>query len=199
MTTASSVPMPATVRLALHFDAAALLTDVDALDDACWLPHFNTAYYSGDWSGVPLRAVGGRSDRLFTDPADRSPVADSPVLGRCPALRAALERLECATTSARLLRLGAGARVREHDDNRLGYEDGEVRLHIPLRTGPGAEFILDGREVHMAPGECWYVNVNRPHRVANTGPDARVHLVVDCVINAWLDAMLTFEARGTPI
>jgi hypothetical protein len=89
--------------------------------------------------------------------------------------------------SARLLRLGPGASVREHRDYRLGYEDGEVRLHIPVVTGPGAEFHLSGEPVEMAAGECWYVNVNQPHRVANSGAGSRVHLVVDHVVDGWVD------------
>jgi quercetin dioxygenase-like cupin family protein len=39
----------------------------------------------------------------------------------------------------------------------------------------------------MAAGECWYVNVNEPHRVANAGSTPRIHLVVDRVVDEWVD------------
>jgi hypothetical protein len=41
----------------------------------------------------------------------------------------------------------------------------------------------------MAEGECWYLNVNQPHRVENRGSADRVHLVLDCVVDEWLRAL----------
>lgn len=179
--------VPDRLRLPLRFDADALAADAAALPAEAWLPHFNTAYYSGDWSGVPLRSVGGRADRLYPDPAAVEPYADTSRLASCPAITAALSVMRPGVLSARLLRLGPGASVREHRDYRLGYADGEVRLHIPVVTGPEAEFHLDGEPIAMAAGECWYVDVNRPHRVANAGSTPRIHLVVDHVVDAWVD------------
>jgi hypothetical protein len=42
----------------------------------------------------------------------------------------------------------------------------------------------------MAAGEAWYLDLNLPHSVTNHGPTDRVNLVVDCVVNDWLDALL---------
>jgi hypothetical protein len=153
-----------------------------------WLPHFNTALYEGDWSGVSLRAVGGRVKQLYPDPAATEPYADTEVLARCPNIRQAVARLDCDKNAVRLLRLGPGAHVGEHRDYRLGYADGEVRLHVPVSTSVGAEFVLDGSPIDMQPGDCWYVDVNRPHRIANHGTFPRIHLVVDCMINDWVEA-----------
>jgi hypothetical protein len=38
----------------------------------------------------------------------------------------------------------------------------------------------------MEAGECWYVNVDLPHRVNNRGTTERIHLVIDCVVDEWL-------------
>jgi hypothetical protein len=38
----------------------------------------------------------------------------------------------------------------------------------------------------MAPGECWYLRLSDPHRVANRGETDRVHLLIDCRVNDWL-------------
>lgn len=181
---------PDQVRLPLRFDMAALAADALALDPSAWLPHFNTAYYQGDWSGAAMRSVGGRADTIYPDPASTEPWLDTPLLARCPAIAAALDRLECDKTAVRLLRLGPGARVREHRDHALGYEDGECRLHVPVVHGPGAQFVLAGLPVVMGDGECWYVNVNKPHFVANSGNSARIHLVVDVVVNDWFTSAL---------
>jgi hypothetical protein len=181
------VEVPDRLRLPVPVDAAALVADADGLPEDAWVPHFNTSYYTGDWSGVPLRIVGGRADRLFPEPGLNAPASDTPVLARCPGVVALLAAMPCETTSVRFLRLGPGAAVREHRDNRLGYEDGEVRLHVPVTTGPDNEFLLNGTRIEMSAGECWYVNVNHPHAVANRGGSARVHLVLDCLVNPWLD------------
>src|SRR5690348_8966748 len=81
-----AMTIPDRVRLPITFDAELLALDVASLATEDWLPHFNTSYYQGDWSGVPLRSVGGRSDRLYPDPAASEPYGDTAVLGRCPNL-----------------------------------------------------------------------------------------------------------------
>ncbi len=125
------------IRLPLSFDPAPLQGDIAALPDDDWVPHFNTSYYTGDWSGVALRSVGGAARALYPDPNPDGVWEDTEILGYCPALAAAVAAFECEKTSVRLLRLGPGASVREHTDYNLGYEDGEVRFHVPVLTNPG--------------------------------------------------------------
>jgi aspartyl/asparaginyl beta-hydroxylase (cupin superfamily) len=106
-----------------------------------------------------------------------------------------LRAFECQLLAVRLLRLKAGSRIKEHTDLNLGYEDGEIRLHIPIHTNPGVEFYLSGRRIILAEGECWYVNTSLPHRVANTGERDRIHLVIDCVVNDWVRAIFADPAQ----
>lgn len=186
------MPVPDRLLLPVDVDTAVLVADVDGLPEDAWVPHFNTGVYEGDWSGVPLRIVGGRAEWLFADPTvpPGTPASDTVHLQRCPGVRALLDQLRCETTSVRFLRLGPGALVREHRDDRLGYEDGEARLHVPVHTGPDVEFVLAGRPIAMNRGQCWYVDVREPHSVANRGSTPRVHLVVDCIVNEWLDRVM---------
>ena len=178
------------VVLALRFDPGPLQDDVAALLDEDWIPHFNTSYYQGDWSGVALRSVGGVAHQLYPDPNPKGSYEDTEILARCPALGAAIAGFECEKLSVRLLRLGPGASVREHSDYKLGYEDGEVRIHVPVETNPAAVFELEGRRIEMRPGESWYLDLNLRHRVANDGAEPRIHLVIDCVVNDWLTRTL---------
>lgn len=177
---------PPSVRLPLQCDPEALQADVDGLAPADWIPHFNTRYYEGDWSGAALRAVGGVADRLYPDPTAGDRFADTPVLARCPNTRAALAAFRCPLLAVRFLRLGPGSRIREHTDYNLSVDDGEVRIHVPVTTNPGVEFHLDGAPIEMVPGEAWYLDLNLRHAVVNAGPVPRVHLVVDCVVDGWL-------------
>jgi hypothetical protein len=178
------------VRLPLAFDPAPLQADLDRLEDDEWVAHFNTAIYEGDWSGIALRSVGGKPAQLYPDPMAQGAFADTEVLVRCPALAAAVAHFECDLLAVRLLRLGPGARIGEHRDYRLGHADGEIRIHVPVTDSPDVEFLVDGDPVEMGAGEAWYLDLNLPHSVTNHGGDARVNLVVDCVVNPWLDRML---------
>ena len=183
--------MPASARLPWPFDARLLQADVAALAPEDWVPHFNTGYYEGDWSGAALRSVGGQVGRLYPDPTATTDFADTPLLARCPGARAALEQFHCPLLAVRYLRLGPGGRIREHRDLNLGYEDGEVRIHVPATTDPAVEFLLDGRRVEMGEGEAWYLDLNLPHAVVNASSTPRIHLVIDCVVDDWLAAIMT--------
>ena len=185
------VPARASTRLPWRFDAASLLADVEGLAAEDWVPHFNTACYEGDWSGAALRSVGGQAGRLYPDPTASTAYDDTPLMTRCPNTVNALASFRCPLLAARFLRLGPGSRVREHSDLNLGFEDGEVRIHVPVTSGPGVEFLLDGRRVEMAEGEAWYLNLNLRHSVVNSGQTPRVHLVIDCVVDGWLHSVLS--------
>lgn len=187
--------MLSALRLPLTFDAAALRADLGGLAADDWVPHFNTFTYEGDWSGVALRSVGGIAKQLYPDPTAEAEFADTAYLDRCPAARGALAQFDCPLLSARFLRLAPGATIREHRDLNLGYEDGEIRVHVPVQTNPEVEFLLEGRRLEMREGEAWYLDLNRRHAVANRGQTERTHLVVDCVVNPWVSSLLE---RGEP-
>jgi hypothetical protein len=160
-----------------------------------WVPHFNKACYEGDWSAAPLRSIGGAAGQIYPDPTARN-FAGTPILDRCHYFQQVLDSFRCDLLSARLLRLEAGSKIREHSDLNLAYEDGEIRVHIPVQTSPQVEFYLDGRRIVMGEGECWYVNTSLRHRVHNRGPIDRIHLVVDCVVNGWMGRFFETDSDG---
>lgn len=181
--------MKTAAKLPFSFDAVELKADLDQIEPAEWLTHFNTDYFEGTWTGVALRAVEGKTQTLHPDPAAQA-YADTSVMPRCPYLAAALGMLQCPLKSVRLLKLTAGSSIREHRDHDLGWEAGEIRLHVPIVTNPEVEFILNGQRVVMQEGECWYLDLSRPHRVENRSCVDRVHLVIDCLLNEWLREMI---------
>jgi hypothetical protein len=185
---------PKAAQLTLHFDAAGLQADLATLGGGEWTAHFNTQYFTGDWSGVALRSAESSPNNIYAD-ANHGEFADTSVLQQCPHLRAVVETFQCPLRSVRLLRLTAGSIIREHRDFDLGYEAGEVRIHVPVITNPSVEFYLDNRRIVMAEGECWYLDLNLPHRVHNLGNTDRVHLVIDCQLNDWLRDLI---AQGRP-
>jgi hypothetical protein len=178
------------LRLPLEFDVAAMASDVATLPDSSWVDHFNTAIFEGRWCGVALRSVGGRPAQLYPDPTATADFADTEILAGCPNLRDAVAQLRCPLTAVRLLALDPGASIKEHRDYCLGYDDGEVRLHIPILTNSDVEFVLAGEPVTLGVGECWYLDLNLPHRAANRSRQRRVHLVADCVVDDWLEKVI---------
>lgn len=183
------------LRLPLCFDLAALQADVAAFQSSEWIAHFNQHYYEGEWSGIALRAVAGADVALFPNPDATTDFVDTPALVRAPAVKAVLDALACETTSVRFLKLGAGATIRRHRDYDLGLEDGEIRLHLPIRTNPDVEFLLDDQRVDLREGELWYLNFNLYHSVHNRSEVDRIHLVIDCIVNPWLQTVFA-EAGG---
>jgi hypothetical protein len=176
------------IQLPLNFDPAPLKTDLELIAAGEWTPHFNTDYFEGEWSVAPLRSIGGAINQIYPDPTKGDQFADTELLARCPNIRSVLSEFRCPLLSARLLKLAAGSVIREHKDYNLGYENGEIRLHLPVQTHPAVEFHLAGERIVMNEGECWYLNFNLPHRVANPSPADRIHLVIDCVLDDWLRA-----------
>lgn len=174
-----------TLRLPFSFDVESVKEELRNFEPVDWTPHFNTNYYEGDWSGIALRAAANAHVELYPDPTAEQYV-DTATLGLCPSVNNILSEFKCETESVRFLRLGPGAKIREHRDYKLSIEDGVARVHIPVRTTDEVEFFLDGKRVEMKEGEAWYLNFNLPHHVTNNSGEARVHLVVDCIANDWL-------------
>jgi hypothetical protein len=177
--------MISTLKFPFGFDAAKLKSDLDKFAENDWTPHFNTQYYEGDWSGIALRAAKDAHVQLYPDPMATA-YEDTENLKRCSYIPEVLSAFQCELEAARFLRLTAGSVIREHRDHKLAFEDGFVRVHIPVRTNAQVEFFLDGVSVPMNEGEAWYLNFNLRHSVANRSAEDRVHLVVDCVLNDWL-------------
>lgn len=151
-----------------------------------WLPHFNTEQYDGEWTVLALRSPAGDPNQIVPEERGNQTFSDTPVMEKCPAIRQVLKELHCPVMAVRLMNVKAGAVIKEHRDLDLAFENGEARLHFPVFTNAAVAFIVNDRQVRMQEGDCWYVNVNLPHKVANHGDSDRIHLVVDCLVNDWL-------------
>ena len=180
----------AAFQFPFHFDPTRLKAELENIQPEEWTPHFNTNIYEGEWSGVALRSIAGRTLQLYPDPTATGSFTNTELLERCPYYQQVLASFQCPLTSVRLLKLKARSNILEHRDYKLGFEDGEMRLHIPVVTNPAVAFFLNGERVPMQAGETWYVNVNLPHRVDNASDTDRIHLVMDCVVNEWLAGFL---------
>ncbi len=170
------------------FDLRHLQEDLRKLQAANWITHFNTNAYERGWSCLPLRAVGGNMDSII--PVENGNFQDTAHLNACRYFREVIDTFACDKASIRLMSLAPGCTIREHRDPKTSTDDGITRLHIPIQTKPDVVFRIDGESVHFSAANTWYLNASCLHSVINPGTEARVHLMLDCINNAWLDNVL---------
>lgn len=179
---------PDRLLLPLAFDPAQLAADMAAISAGSWIAHFVKQNYDGDWSVIPLRGSAGARhpvQMIYSDPTCPA-YADTPLLAAAPYLRDVLSRFACPLQAVRLMRLSPGSLIKEHRDHDLAFEDGTVRIHIPVTTNDGVDFRLNGSRCVMPAGSAWYLRLSDPHSVANRGDSDRVHLVIDATVNDWV-------------
>lgn len=182
------------IRFPLFFDTDRLKEDVNKIIHENWTAHYNTKDYSGKWTSIALMSENGKSDQIYASPNATEKLMPTEILDSCTYFKEILDGFPFEKTAVRLLQLAVGAEVKPHTDNCLGYEDGCFRLHIPIITNSEVEFILDGNRLIMNEGECWYIDANFTHSVANRGTKDRIHLVIDGLRNEWTDALFFKEA-----
>lgn len=185
------------IKLPFTFDFEKMQIEVEKLLTKNWINHYNNNDYSGEWNAIALLSQGGQSANITAFNLGTEKVIYTEVMDSCNYLKEIIDSFLFEKTTVRLLRLAAGAIIKPHTDNELGYEDGCFRIHIPVITNPEVEFILDNQRVIMNEGECWYINANFTHSVANKGKEDRIHLVIDGIRNEWTDALFFKEANAS--
>ena len=176
--------------------------------------HYSSYNRGRSWTALALRGYGGRVD-FIEKPAEMSKrwkaandeklfwtLEDTPLRY---ALREQAEPLIAAIPGKkhriRLMALapGGGELTRHADitDPDAGVARGMLlRIHIPLVTNDSVRFrqwLLDGRQkdAHMGVGECWFLDVRKPHTARNDGGCERIHLVMDVESCAELLELMT--------
>jgi hypothetical protein len=188
---------PDRLRLPLEFDPARLAAGMASFGRAEWIEHFVKQNYDGDWDVIALRGPANARhpvQMIYSDPACTD-FADTPMLDACPAFREVLAAFACPLHAVRLMRLTPGSVIKEHRDHDLSFEQGMVRIHIPVVTNEGVDFRLNGARCVMPAGSAWYLRLSDPHSVANRGAADRVHLVLDAAVNPWVEALFERAAR----
>jgi hypothetical protein len=186
--------------LPFTFDADLLARDLNGLSAVGWTEHFVRQNYDGDWSVIPLRGKAGATHpvmMIYSDPTCTD-FADTPMLAACPYFRQVLDTFQTPLLAVRLMRLTPGSVIKEHNDMDLSFEDGTVRIHVPVVTNAGVEFYLNRSRVVLDAGSAWYLRLSDPHSVVNGGSSDRVHMVIDAEVNRWVADILTTatEARN---
>jgi aspartyl/asparaginyl beta-hydroxylase (cupin superfamily) len=179
------------IQLPFLFDTQKLQSDVKNLMEVEWINHFVTQNYHGNWSAIPLTARQGVThpiQMVAAIPGDFNFVPTQ-FLDSCPYIQSVLENFKTDINSVRLMKLTPNSEIKEHRDYDL--DEREVRIHIPVFTNDKVSFFVNGIDVKMKEGECWYLRLSDPHRVLNEGETDRIHLVMDLKVNDWLRGILS--------
>jgi hypothetical protein len=192
LTTDANTQYKDRIKLPLNFDVSKMLAEYEALK----LKSFE--YYNV----LPLRAPAHLVDTTLPFPPPASDYADgswtewmdTPELKQSPYLASVINsfREHTDVTLVRLLRLAPKAIVKEHTDPTLGLEieRSVIRLTIPILNKESIEFFLNGTQVPMLPGECWYLRLTDPHKINNNGNIERVNLTIDMRPNDWVRKLI---------
>jgi hypothetical protein len=191
--------LPDRLRLPFTFDADLLARDLDGLSAVDWTQHFVRQNYDGDWSVIPLRGKAGATHpvmMIYSDPTCTD-FENTPMLAASPYFRQVLDTFQAPLRAVRLMRLTPGSVIKEHNDLELSFEEGTVRIHVPVVTNADVEFYLNRSRVVLDAGSAWYLRLSDPHSVVNRGSSDRVHMVIDAEVNRWVADILkaTTEAR----
>ena len=175
------------IKLPYSFDVAKMQEEVLALN----LRYF--IYYSVIPLSRPERLKGEKTVEDYADGSWANWI-DTELLKTSPYLTSIVDTFRKYTkvTLVRLLRLEAGAVVKEHVDPTLGLEieKSVVRLTIPIFSENEVEFYLNNEIVPMQPGECWYLRLTDPHKILHKGTTERINMTIDMIPNEWVRSMI---------
>jgi quercetin dioxygenase-like cupin family protein len=107
-------------------------------------------------------------------------------LEKCPYLLSIFKKFQCRVETFRIHALDPGASIKPHTDSGYSFQQGKVRLHIPVQTNDEVKLRLGESYVRMKEGDCWYCDFTVRHEIHNQSDESRIHLILDCMVNEWL-------------
>jgi quercetin dioxygenase-like cupin family protein len=181
------------LKLPYSFDIQRLKSDLAKINESEWINHVNTSAYNKKWCCIPLYSIDGRTEiiTVFDEKAEYKPTK---ILQRCTYFQEVIDSFKCDKAGVRLMSLAAGDEIKLHVDSYSGYESGVVRIHVPIQTSPQVSFTVDGEPIHFTQGDSWYLNADCLHGVQNPTDSDRIHLLIDCRRNNWLERL--FQKAG---
>ena len=173
--------------------------------------HYSNYNKGNSWSAISLRGYTPEWS-FITKPAEMSKkwkeenkdtefkLQDTELRKMFPEIEDLLRWIPGKPHRIRFMKLtpGGGELQRHTDqvDPDAGVNDFKLmRFHFPIVTNHDVIFNQwdwDAKlvEAHMQVGECWYIDVRKPHRAINGGSEMRTHLVVDVEANEKVRALI---------
>ena len=155
--------------------------------------------YTPDWAFITKPAEMGKKWRWDNRDTEFK-LQDTDIRKMFPEVEDLLKLLPGKPHRIRFMNLApGGGELQRHTDQvdpDAGVEDYKLmRFHFPIVTNEDVIFNQwdwhgELVEAHMKVGECWYLDVRKPHRAINGGTEMRTHLVVDIEANDEVRALI---------
>ncbi len=170
------------LKLPFHFDVSIIKEELAQFSKSEYSDIYNPSVTLETlWLKHFIIPIGGPNEPVKFVPNE--------ALKKCPYLLSIFKTFECQVETFRIHTLDAGASIQPHHDTGYCFEQGKIRLHIPIQTNDQVEILLENEPVKMKEGECWYCNFNILHEVHNKSDKPRVHLILDCMVNEWVESI----------
>ena len=173
--------------------------------------HYSNYNKGKSWSAISLR--GYTPDWSFiTKPEEMSKkwkeenkngefkLQDTELRKMFPEVEELLEQLPGKPHRIRFMKLSPGGGELERHTDQVDPDAGVndyklMRFHFPIVTNEDVIFSqwnyqAEKVSCHMKVGECWYLDVRKPHQAINGGNDMRTHLVIDVEANDEVRALI---------
>ena len=155
--------------------------------------------YTPDWAFITKPAEMGKKWRWDNKDTEFK-LQDTDIRKMFPEVEDILRWLPGRPHRIRFMNLApGGGELQRHTDQvdpDAGVQDRKLmRFHFPIVTNKDVIFNQwdwhgELVEAHMKVGECWFLDVRKPHRAINDGTEMRTHLVVDIEANDEVRALL---------
>ncbi|GHE60414.1 aspartyl/asparaginyl beta-hydroxylase domain-containing protein [Roseivirga thermotolerans] len=175
------------IKLPLRFNSSLLKQEVDSIDRELYHDIYNP-FVDRDMLF---------SLHLVTPDLKSGGFIPNELLTKFPELFKIYNSIKSDKETYRIHILRSGGVIRRHRDIARNYENGVFRIHIPVSHPNGMLTLLNDKPVDWQEGECWYLDLDMPHEIRNESDHDRIHIVMDCVRNAWWDNIFS-QANYTP-
>ena len=148
------------IKLPFQFDPEKLLTEYQSISsDAYHEIHNNYV--------TPKKLLSTHLISIENPEFENHTFTPNELLKGLPHMLEVYNTFECAKETFRVHRLLPDAYIKEHRDMALNYENGMLRIHIPIVTSPEIVMKVNGENITLLPGEAWYLDFDLRHEVAN--------------------------------
>ena len=173
--------------------------------------HYSNYNKDKSWSAISLRGYTPEWS-FITKPAEMSKkwkeenkdvefkLQDTELRKMFPEVEDLLKLLPGKPHRIRFMNLAPGGGELQRHTDQVDPDGGVndyklMRFHFPIVTNDEClfsqwDYKAERVSCHMKVGECWYLDVRKPHQAINDGEDMRTHLVIDIEANDEVRALI---------
>jgi hypothetical protein len=156
-----------------------------------WTENYSK-YHSSGWKTVALYNESGKSEQNDLKDCVAIPTE---LLLKLPTVSKFLSSCAFDYMWVRLLRMEPGTYLWEHTDYGDLEDRPRLRLHLPITTDKEAYIVQPEANVHLSLGYIWKLDPrNARHAAFNAGVSPRIHMVMDCYVNPYLEDLVAKES-----